>query len=348
MRRIIAAVGLFVIAAVVSAQAPTPPALPPINPTVARLDQTVGGLPAPGTCIAANEAGAILAGGCGNGKIVYWGKAVSLGVRAGDGTPDVLDGHKGAVVALAWGGGPVLASAGADEKVILWEMPDGKAAQTLTPGGRIRALAMSADGKMVAAGGDGTYVQLYEVAGGKPGTKLAGHKDWVRALAFRADGQQLASAGNEGKVILWDVAGGKQSAEFIAEPPTPANSPPKLPLVVHALAYSPDGKLLATGGSDGIIHLLNPADGKVVRSLPGHTSAITALTFHPAGAVLASSSKDGKVILWDVNGGKAIKPLEGHTAWVQGVAFFAEGTRLASVGADATLRLWDLTGPPKK
>jgi WD40 repeat protein len=346
MRRLVAAF-LFLSAASAFGQTPPPP-LPPINPALARLDQTVGGLPGPAFCLAVNEAGGMLAAGCERGKVVFWGKAVSLGVRVGDGTPNVLDAHKGPVLALAWGGCAVLASAGADQKVILWEMPEGKATQTLTPGGGVRALAMSADGKTLAAGGDEAFVQLYEVAGGKPGAKLMGHKDWVRALAFRPDNLQLASAGNDGKVILWDVAGGKQAAEFGSEPPLPPNAPPRPARAVHALAFSPDGKLLAVGGGDGPIHLINPADGKVVRSLPGHAGAVTALAFHPAGAVLASAGKDGKVILWDAVGGKVIKPLDGHTAWVEGVAFFAQGTRLASVGADATLRLWDLTEPAKK
>jgi WD40 repeat protein len=186
------------------------------------------------------------------------------------------------------------------------------------------------------------------VAGGKPGAKLAGHTDWVLSLTFSPDGKQLASGGYDGNVRLWDVAGNKLLITASARPPVPPNTPPSPPNVIWALAYSPDGKLLALGGSDGPIHLVNPADGKIVRSMPGHTSAVTALAFHPSGTLLVSGSKDRTVKLWNPTNGQAIKSLDGHLAWVQGLVFMAQGTRVASVSADHTVRLWDLTEPMKK
>jgi WD40 repeat protein len=174
------------------------------------------------------------------------------------------------------------------------------------------------------------------------------HTDWVLTLAFNSDGKQLASGGYDGVVRLWDVSAGKKVLDIQGRPPLPPNTPPGLPNVVWALAFSPDNKLLAVGGSDGPIHLINPADGKIVRSLPGHTSTLTGLAFHPSGTVLASSSKDRSIRLWNVANGQPLKVLEGHTAWAQGVTFLAQGTRLASVGADHTVRLWDLTEVPKK
>jgi hypothetical protein len=109
-----------------------------------------------------------------------------------------------------------------------------------------------------------------------------------------------------------------------------------------------DGKLIAVGGSDARIDLFQAADGKLVRSMPGHTSTIAALVFHPSGSVLVSAGKDRTIRLWNAANGQMMKSLEGHTAWVQGVAFLDDGTRLASVGADRTVRLWNLTEPPKK
>jgi len=174
--------------------------------------------------------------------------------------------------------------------------------------------------------------------------KLVGGSDWVLSLAFSNDGQRLASGGYDGAVRLWEVPGGKKLLEIAATLPPPANSP-ALPInVVLSLAFSPDGKQLAIGGTDEQIHLFNTSDGKLARSIVGHTGSVTGLAFHPSGTVLASCSKDRTVRLWNPINGQPLtaKPLEGHTAWVQGVVFVAQGTRLATVGADRTVRLWSL------
>ncbi|HMF11457.1 MAG TPA: WD40 repeat domain-containing protein [Gemmataceae bacterium] len=338
-------VGLML--ALLVAQQPAKPAeLPPINPAQARLDQTLGGLGGPGFSIAADETGDVVAAGCENGTIAYWNKDVSLGVRSGANAGQSLSGHKGPVTALAWRSGR-LASASTDGKINLWNLADVKPLQTLTASAPIRALALTADGKLLASAGDDNAVQLWDTATGKPTTKLEGHTDWVLALAFSPDGKLLASGGYDGTVRLWDVAGGKKLLDIAAKPPPQPNTPAGPANVVQSLAFSPDAKLLAVGGSDSQIHLFAIPDGKYARSLPGHASSVTGVQFHPSGTVLASCSKDRTVKLWNPTNAQMLKSLEGHTAWVQGVTFLARGTRLASVGADATVRTWELSDVKK-
>jgi WD40 repeat protein len=331
-----------------AADAQQPKPLPAINPAQAKLDQTLGGLAGPGLALAQNEEAGLLAAACEQGTIEYWHRDVMLGVRVGDMTPHILKGHTGPILALAWAGGKVMASAGADQKIILWEMPSGKTLHTLTATGVVRSLAMALDGKLLASGGDDGMVQLWDVASGQAKSKLTGHTDWVLSLAFAADGKQLASGGYDGIVRLWDVASAKKLLDIKAQPPPAANAPKDAPPpptnVILALAFSADGKTLAIGGSDAQIHLVNPGDGKLIRSIPGHTSSVTALAFHPGGTLLVSGSKDRTLRLWNPTNGQPYKTLEGHTAWVQGLSFYAQGTRIASVGADQTVRLWDLSG----
>jgi WD40 repeat protein len=344
--RIVLAAG-FAAALYLTSATAQPTALPPINPALAHLDQTIGGLDGPGLAVAVKESGDLLAAAGEHGSIQLWGKDVSMGIRCADGTPNVLQAHDGPATALAWNGGPILASAGADQKIILWDVAEQKALHTLAAGAVVRALVMSPDGKTLACAGEDAAVQLWDVATAKAGAKLTTHTDWVLALAFSPDGKELASGGADGTVKVWEVATGKKRLDVPARAAAAPNQPPPEADTVMSLAFSPDGKTLAVGGSDTQIHLLNAADGKLLRSLAGHTSSVRALAFHPGGALLVSGGKDRTIRLWNPANGQALKTLEGHTAWVEGLALFAQGTRLASVGADQTLRLWDLSEPKK-
>jgi WD40 repeat protein len=334
------AVGLAV--ALVPAQAPKTPTL---APNVARLDQTITGLDGPGSALAHNEAFGFLAVGGEAGTIQLWNQDVLVGVRKGDRPANVWDAHRGPVLSLATAKVPVLTSAGADRQIIFWSILDGRKLHTLSPETLVRCLALAPDGTILAGGGDDGAVRLWEVASGKQVGVLKEGSDWLACLAFSADGKRLTAAGFDGRVRMWDRSDGKK----IMEGPVPAKPAPKSAVVeplpaLTALALSPDEKVLAVGGADGVVHLLHASDGKVLRSMTGHGSVVTSLAFHSSGSLLVSASKDRAVRLWNPANGQLIKALEGHASWVQGVAFVAHGTRLASVGADRTVRLWDLTG----
>lgn len=338
---------VFVTTLVASAQQPPAP-YPAIKADAARLDQTASSdLDGAGFCIAYSEDTGLLVAGCERHSLHYWDKDIAMGVRAAEHSPHVMQAHHGPVLALATAGEYVI-SAGSDGKIIVWNLPAEKTVYTLDAGTVVRSLAAAPGGKVVASAGDNAVVQLWDLTTGKPGLKLEGATDWLLAVAFSPDGKQIAAGGHDGKVYVWDAATGKKQFDFAANAPPPPNTPPPDKNVVSALAFSPDGKLLAVGSHDAALHLFQTADGKYVRSMTGHTSSITSLAFHPTGTVLVSSSKDRTLRLWNPANGQLIKALEGHTAWVQGVVFVGQGTRLASVGADQTVRLWDLTDPMKK
>jgi WD40 repeat protein len=113
--------------------------------------------------------------------------------------------------------------------------------------------------------------------------------------------------------------------------------------LVYSVAFSPDGKLLATGSFDNSIKLWDFAAGKEARTLTGHTAPVYCVAFSPDGSTLASSGLDKTIKLWNVADGKFLRDLTGHTDIVDSVAWSPDGKLLASGAgnADKSVRLWD-------
>src|SRR5260370_752977 len=119
--------------------------------------------------------------------------------------------------------------------------------------------------------------------------------------------------------------------------------------LIYHVAFSPDGKLLATAGFDNLIKLWEWPSGKEVRTLTGHTGPVYCVAFHPNGSTLASGSLDKTIRLWNIADGKLIREIKGHTDIVDSIAFnqasrvaSAPGVvLLASGSSDKSIRIWN-------
>ncbi len=261
-----------------------------------------------------------------------------------------VPGHTGwvnAVVALP--DGKTVVSAGSDGGVIVWDAAAGRQLRRL-PGHKDRAqcLAVSPDGRTVASGGRDKVVRLWDVASGRE-VRTIEVGGSVKGLAFAPDGRRLASAsGNDlydGWVLevpphgaaVWDVASGQLLFRLEGHDGG-----------VKTVAYSPDGKLIATGGNDHTIRLWDATTGKEMRRLEDGTGAVEALAISPDGKFLASAGQDGIARLWRLGTEDEPMRLGEPLGWLLGVAFSPDGRTLAVARRDrgdarSVLRLWDVT-----
>jgi WD40 repeat protein len=173
-----------------------------------------------------------------------------------------------------------------------------------------------------------------------------------------ADSRRLASLAELGRWSHSDLALLLSIEAFHAAPTFEARSailrgleisPGLLSYLYHSdpvltVAFSPNGKFLASAGSDAVIRLWDVATRRAIgEPLRGHTSRIWSVVFTPDGRTIASASGDHTVRLWDVRTHKQLgKPLEGHLDEVGSVSFNQDGTILASGSVDGTVRLWEV------
>jgi WD40 repeat protein/tRNA A-37 threonylcarbamoyl transferase component Bud32 len=258
--------------------------------------------------------------------------------------------HADAVLAVRFSyEGRHMASASADGTFIVRDVPvwrDGMPSGFLAPAA---AVALSADGRLLAASQDAETVTLNEVieGNGKPTmreiTSVAADTHAVFSVALTPDGKLLATGGWDRIGKLWDVpiVDGRRTCTLRARMEGHAGA-------IRGVSLTADGKMLASSSDDGTVKLwdIPPSGGRGPYSpratLAKHSGAVQALAFSTDGRTLLSAGADGTIRVWDVTTAAQLRVLEGHRGEVMCVALSPDGQIAASGGIDHSVRLWNL------
>ena len=240
-----------------------------------------------------------------------------------------------ALIALAASPWAPLTAVGGQKQVLLYHSDTLELMGVLPfPEGLPTIVRFSRNGELVMGGGGvgakSGKVALWKVATGERIATVGNEVDQVLAADLSPDQKTIALGGPNRLLKFYNTKDGSL-----------IRSVKKHTDWVTAIAYSPDGSLLASADRAGGITVWEAANGEEAITLPGHKTAVNAIAFMPG--LLASAGQDGTVVLWDIAEGKERKKWTAHAGGVEFVDFTPDG-RIVSCGRDKLAKVWDQTG----
>jgi WD40 repeat protein len=246
--------------------------------------------------------------------------------------------------------GRLLASAGADRGIVIWDVARGKEFLRLQGSSQvIRALAFSPDGRRLAWAASNFRrapdalpgeVRIWDVDRRQEERSPLGLPSAVTTVAFSPDGRRLAYGG--GSIDARGIPSGADLRVWDLNEHREERSLSGHEGIIWAVAFSPDATRLASASHDRTVRVWNLAQpGDPPLTMSGHGGPVQGVAFSLDGRRLASASVDHTVRIWEAATGQLLHTLSRHTEPVQSVAFSPDGRHLASAGEDRVVRIWN-------
>ncbi|MBD2611882.1 MAG: trypsin-like peptidase domain-containing protein [Nostoc sp. ZfuVER08] len=199
------------------------------------------------------------------------------------------------------------------------------------PEGAVNSVAISADGKTLASGSDDKTIKIWNIATGQVIRTLNGGSNWVTSVAFSPNGKTLVSVSRH-TIKIWNVTTGQEIRTL--------NNGNSASDSVYSIAFSPDGRTLASSGHT--IKIWNLITGRIIHTLNGHSHLVLSVVMSPDSKTLVSGSFDKTIKLWNLVSGGQIRTLTGNSDSVRYVAISPDGKILVSVIDDYTIKIWNI------
>jgi eukaryotic-like serine/threonine-protein kinase len=239
----------------------------------------------------------------------------------------------------------LIASAGQDQTVQVWEAASGGAPVLIYKGhsDRVNSVSWSSNGRLLASGSDDKSVQVWQVESGDRAFTFLGHTAGVLCVGWQPNGTSVSSGSWDGTLRDWATVqhgnhfnAGEQIFKYGGHGNTE----------VYALAWSQDSNFIVSAGADQTVQISNGGDGTprlpffIDHRRKDHVNRVFAVSWSPNGTSIASGDEDGNVYVWSTSGRKTFFKYTGHEGAVNAIAWSPDGKFIASAGADQTVHVW--------